>query len=100
MMPLPSLDWLREKELVLVTVSILQPVEWQALIDHLHSRISTEQLSDLVDELLEEGRIVSEQNRYRTTMRGERSVVPRKGAALRDIQRLLHLVQSGTRGRG
>lgn len=88
-----NLQSIRDKLITLVAVNIFQPVERSFLLDQLDTIIDTERLDNILDKLLEEKKIVNEENHFRVTYKGMKSMIPDKGRILRDIQRMQYLVQ-------
>lgn len=87
-----NLQYLRDKLITLVAVNIFQPAEKALLSRQLDSIIDTGRLDYILNELLNEKRVVIEQNNFRVTNRGMKSMIPDKGRILRDIQRMEYLV--------
>ena len=88
-----NLQTLRSKILTLVAINVFQPVERSFLSEQLDIIIDTERLDNILNELLEENRVVIEGNHFRVTYKGMKSMIPDKGRILRDIQRMEYLVQ-------
>ena len=88
-----NLQHIRDKLITLAAVNIFQPAEKAFLSKQLDSIIDTERLDYILNELLNEKRVVIEKNHFRVTNRGMKSMIPDKGRILRDIQRMEYLVQ-------
>ena len=99
-MSLPSLDLLLAKTKTLVTISVFQPIERDALLNRMASLLPQEIVNTALSELLRESRIACTENRYRLTVTGEKSIIPGTGRMFRDIQRMEYLVRSTSQGGG
>lgn len=86
-----GLQRVNNRLLTLATINVFQPVERELLVDKLQSRIDAEQLSIILDELISEHRIVLENQYFRVTRLGYKSILPDKGRILRDINRMQYL---------
>lgn len=89
-----GLQRINNKLLTLVTINIFQPVERDYLYDKLQSSIDSEQLNSILDELVLGNRVVLEQQHYRLTMPGYKSIIPNKGRVLRDVNRMHYLADT------
>lgn len=94
-----SLKYISDKLITLYAVNIFQPVEKDFLLKQLNN-IRSKKLDRILDELINEKRIVIEKNHFRLTLKGMYSMIPGDGRILRDLQRMEYLSQLSKKGGG
>jgi predicted transcriptional regulator len=88
-----DLEKVRTKLLVLVMINVHQPVDVPSLLKRLEQKINAEQIETILDELVQEDRVVEERGQYRLTRYGYKAIIPVRGRILRDVHRMKHLFE-------
>ena len=85
---------IKAKLMTLLVINIMQPVLRSTLNIQLSKYANPIELLKIINELVNENKIVKEHYRYRTTASGWKSTIPGEGRVLRDIHRMEYLVES------
>ena len=94
-----SLKYISDKLITLYAVNIFQPAEKDVLLKQLDN-IRSQKLERILNELINEKKIVVEKNHFRLTLKGMDSIIPGEGRILRDLQRMEYLSQLSKKGGG
>ena len=92
-----NLNYVRDKLITLYAVNIFQPVEKDVLLKQLDN-ISSQGLDQILNELINEKRVLVEKNHFRLTYKGMHSMLSNKGRVFRDLQRMEYLSQLNKKG--
>lgn len=89
----PETIRVRAKYLTLLAVNILQPVSEEVLAESMNGQVSDVDLKEALGLLLTEERIAKDRDTYRTTAKGQRLTISKRGRILRDVQRMQFLIK-------
>lgn len=86
------------KSMVLLAINIFQPCKKDILANNLKKYADSNQLDNILAQLLKEKRVTCERDYFRLTLKGMDSITPGKGRILRDLQRMEYLSQLYKKG--
>jgi hypothetical protein len=86
-----QLQRIHTKLATLFAINVFQPINKDELIKRLETNVDKTNFDSILDELIKEGRIVCEDNLFRVTYIGLKSVIRGKSRVVRDSARLQYL---------
>ena len=93
-----KIESLMAKSMALLAINIFQPCKRDILENNLKKYADSNQLDDILTQLIEEKRVICETDYFRLTLKGMDSITPGKGRMLRDLQRMEYLSQLNKKG--
>ena len=94
----PRLTKIFNKYRLLFAINVHQPITFDSLFQIFNERITTDETHEILYELITENRVAEDAESYRITRKGTESIIPGRGRALRDVQRMEFLVKSNREG--
>lgn len=91
MSPLFSENDTLNKIKTLAVINILEPINKAGIIKSFSNGIGGDQITLIIDDLVNDGFVTEEKGFYRITYKGSSFSISRKANKLRDVQRMKHL---------